>query len=197
MVFFSICNCQTPAFANGQDIGSYTLSTSDCRVELTEDELLAILDNVEDIEIVKVLNDDQSNYLESKSMYRSLSSTGTLNGTYELCILGLGLVVVKVYNDTVKIGNQMFSLYSAVGKKVSKAIEDYKFAKNNPTGRKVRDVEKRLKKEGFEKVKNNGGSHQKWKKKGNEKFVNVPNHGGSYEIPIGTLRQLWKDAGWL
>ena len=63
-----------------------------------------------------------------------------------------------------------------------------------PTGRRVRDVHKRLKKEGFQKV-TQSGSHEKWVK--GDKVVTVPNHGESYEIPTGTLRNIWRQAGWI
>jgi len=29
------------------------------------------------------------------------------------------------------------------------------------------------------------------------KRVTVPNHGENYEIPTGTLRNIWKQAGWI
>lgn len=64
----------------------------------------------------------------------------------------------------------------------------------NPTGNRVKDVQERLKKEGFKKT-GQTGSHEKWKKE--EKTVTVPNHGPKYEIPIGTLRNIWKQAGWI
>jgi predicted RNA binding protein YcfA (HicA-like mRNA interferase family) len=67
-------------------------------------------------------------------------------------------------------------------------------ANSKPTGNKVKDVKKRLKKEGFKKT-GQTGSHEKWKK--DDKTVTVPNHGDNYEIPIGTLRNIWKQAGWI
>ena len=63
-----------------------------------------------------------------------------------------------------------------------------------PTGRRVRNVHKRLKKEGFQKA-TQSGSHEKWVK--GDKVVTVPNHGESYEIPTGTLRNIWRQAGWI
>lgn len=62
------------------------------------------------------------------------------------------------------------------------------------TGNRVKDVVERLKKEGFKKVSQNG-SHVKWKK--GDKTVTVPNHGPNREIPIGTLRNIWRQAGWI
>ncbi len=60
-----------------------------------------------------------------------------------------------------------------------------------------KDVHKRLKKrrlEGYKKV-GQSGSHEKWKR--GSKRVTVPNHGKNYEIPTGTLRNIWKQAGWI
>lgn len=99
-----------------------------------------------------------------------------------------------MYNNTIKMGNKIISVTSSIGKKITKAVDNFVFAQKNPTGRTARDVEKRLKKEGFEKVKSNGGSHQQWKK-GSRK-VTVPKHGGR-DIDIKTLRSIWKQAGWL
>lgn len=48
--------------------------------------------------------------------------------------------------------------------------------------------------QGFKKVSQNG-SHVKWKK--GDKSVTVPNHGPNREIPIGTLRNIWRQAGWI
>lgn len=63
-----------------------------------------------------------------------------------------------------------------------------------PTGRKVKDVKNRLKKEGFKKIDQNG-SHEKWKK--GDKTVTVPNHGDNRDIDVGTLRNIWRQAGWI
>lgn len=81
------------------------------------------------------------------------------------------------------------------GKDKGKDNADKKTKKEKkPTGNRVKDVHNRLKKEGFKKT-GQTGSHEKWKK-GN-KIVTVPNHGSNYEIPIGTLRNMWKQAGWI
>lgn len=63
-----------------------------------------------------------------------------------------------------------------------------------PTGRKVREVKQRLRKEGFKKT-GQKGSHEHWEK--DNKKVTVPNHGENSDIAPGTLRNIWKQAGWI
>lgn len=63
-----------------------------------------------------------------------------------------------------------------------------------PTGRKVREVKQRLRKEGFKKTRQEG-SHERWVK--GDKKVTVPNHGENSDIAPGTLRNIWKQAGWI
>lgn len=182
-----------PSFAANQD--QYYNKTNTISIELTEAELLKIMDDPDNYEIIEVFDDYHSPELSSRTMY-ARSVGGTLNGSYEIYVVGLGLIAVKIYSDTIKFGNKVISISSALGKKITRAVENYKFAKNNPTGRTVREVEKRLKKEGWTKVKNNGGSHKKWKKPG-KKPITVSGHNPGDEISNGVLRQIWKDAGWL
>lgn len=56
----------------------------------------------------------------------------------------------------------------------------------------VREVLKILKKSGFEKVDQNG-SHIKMYNPTTKKTTIVPNHKG--DIPIGTEKNIWKQAG--
>lgn len=55
-----------------------------------------------------------------------------------------------------------------------------------------RKIIKRLEKHGFEPVKVKG-SHHKFKK--GDRTVTVPNP--KKDLPIGTVRQIYKQAGWL
>jgi len=55
-----------------------------------------------------------------------------------------------------------------------------------------RKIIKRLKKDGFELVKTTG-SHHKFKK--GDKTVTVPHP--KKDLPIGTVRNIYKQAGWL
>ncbi|HIX90499.1 MAG TPA: type II toxin-antitoxin system HicA family toxin [Candidatus Agathobaculum pullicola] len=86
------------------------------------------------------------------------------------------------------------SAFSKIKSDAKKEVDKNKAKEKKPTGNRVKDVQNRLKKEGFKKT-GQTGSHEKWKK-GN-KTVTVPNHGSNYEIPIGTLRNIWKQAGWI
>ena len=93
----------------------------------------------------------------------------------------------KAFADT---ASNIMSAFTQI-KNDAKAEAD----KKNPTGRTVGDVHRRLKKEGFKKT-GQSGSHETWKK--GDKTVTVPNHGKeSQEIPIGTLRNIWRQAGWI
>lgn len=110
-------------------------------------------------------------------------------------IVGIGIIVVTSFSMTVAGRNiprdsQMFRDVLSAIKKAKPSGN-----KENPTGNRVRDVEKRLKKEGFKKTGTGKGSHEIWKK-GN-RTVNVPNHGPGHEITIGTLRKIWREAGWI
>ncbi len=58
--------------------------------------------------------------------------------------------------------------------------------------RNSRQIIRRLEKEGFELVKVSG-SHHKFKKNG--KTVTVPHP--KKDLPIGTIRAIYKQAGWL
>jgi predicted RNA binding protein YcfA (HicA-like mRNA interferase family) len=58
--------------------------------------------------------------------------------------------------------------------------------------RNSRQIIRRLEKEGFELVKVSG-SHHKFKKNG--KTVTVPHP--KKDLPIGTVRAIYKQAGWL
>lgn len=58
--------------------------------------------------------------------------------------------------------------------------------------RNSRQIIRRLEKEGFELVKVSG-SHHKFKKNG--KTVTVPHP--KKDLPIGTVRGIYKQAGWL
>lgn len=58
--------------------------------------------------------------------------------------------------------------------------------------RNSRQIIRRLEKEGFELVKVSG-SHHKFKKHG--KTVTVPHP--KKDLPIGTIRAIYKQAGWL
>lgn len=83
---------------------------------------------------------------------------------------------------------------SAFAKIKREAKKEAEKGEKKPTGNKVKDVHKRLKKEGFKKT-GQSGSHEKWKK--GDRTVTVPNHGLNTEIPIGTLRSIWRQAGWI
>lgn len=99
----------------------------------------------------------------------------------------------KAFADT---ASNIISAFSQIKNDAKAEVEkNSKNKEKNPTGRTVGDVHRRLKKEGFKKT-GQTGSHETWKK-GN-RTVAVPNHGKeSQEIPIGTLRNIWKQAGWI
>lgn len=86
------------------------------------------------------------------------------------------------------------SVFAKIKSDAQKEAERKKDSEKKPTGKRVKDVLNRLRKEGFKKV-GQSGSHEKWKK--GSKTVIVPNHGSNYEIPIGTLRNIWRQAGWI
>ncbi|WP_270942295.1 type II toxin-antitoxin system HicA family toxin [Romboutsia lituseburensis] len=124
----------------------------------------------------------------------------------DIAALGTGVVsgiVVGYYWDDIagktgSIKNVFTRAFRTAGGNISRAL-DTLFAKaksktSKPTGNKVKDVKARLKKEGFQKV-GQKGSHEQWKK--GSKRVTVPNHGENKEIAIGTLRNIWKQAGWI
>ncbi len=186
-----------PSFANERGLKNNEQIVFENGRELTEEEFLEILECNQELEIVESSIAIEDSFVDSNLMYMRAGSAEKLVAEYTFYLVGFGLVAVQQYNNSVKIGEKMFAAGSKTYKKTLKAIDNFIFAKSNPTGRTVREVEKKLKKDGFEKQKNNGGSHQKWKKPGNERFVEVPNHGGGYEIAIGTLRRIWKDAGWI
>lgn len=96
----------------------------------------------------------------------------------------------KAFSTT---ANNISSAFAQI-KSDAKKEADKKAKEKKPTGNRVKDVQNRLKKEGFKKT-GQSGSHEKWKK--GDKTVTVPNHGSNYEIPIGTLRNIWKQAGWI
>jgi predicted RNA binding protein YcfA (HicA-like mRNA interferase family) len=96
----------------------------------------------------------------------------------------------KAFSTT---ANNISSAFAQI-KSDAKKEADKKAKEKKPTGNRVKDVVERLKKEGFKKVSQNG-SHVKWKK--GDKSVTVPNHGPNREIPIGTLRNIWRQAGWI
>lgn len=89
------------------------------------------------------------------------------------------------FKDSVSTVNRVFSKVNGEAKKK---------AKSKPTGRKVKDVHRRLKKEGFKK-KGQKGSHEQWEK--GDKKVTVPNHGENSDLSPNTLRSIWKQAGWI
>ncbi|MFC4368824.1 type II toxin-antitoxin system HicA family toxin [Citroniella saccharovorans] len=89
------------------------------------------------------------------------------------------------FQDSVSTVNRVFSKVNGEAKKK---------AKSKPTGRKVKDVHKRLRKEGFEKTGQKGSHEQREK---GDKKVTVPNHGEKSDLPLGTLRSIWKQAGWI
>lgn len=91
--------------------------------------------------------------------------------------------------------SNILSAFSQIKAQAKNEAEKKEQEKNKkPTGKRVKDVQNRLKKEGFEKT-DQTGSHEKWKK--GDKTVTVPNHGQTYEIPTGTLRNIWRQAGWI
>lgn len=103
-------------------------------------------------------------------------------------------VVAPKWNGIVKAFKKTFSesarSISTAFAKIKKQVEDKVKGKDKnekPTGNRVKDVHKRLKKEGFTKQRQ-AGSHETWVK-GN-RTVEVPNHGENHEIPIGTLRNI-------
>lgn len=187
------------SFAMGIDDLSSNLITLESGERITEQELIEFLNNY-DGEITKVSNGEtyvNQNFLdrETNSNRAVLMSPGIaipLWAIGEWVIPFIGTVIVTPV--VIYVGDKVVEAGTTLYNNIIDAIDDIQFAKNNPTGRKVKDVQKRLKKEGFVKERQDG-SHEIWKK-GN-RTVPVPNHGSNKEIPIGTLRNIWKLAGWL
>ncbi|GAU76528.1 type II toxin-antitoxin system HicA family toxin [Fusibacter sp. 3D3] len=117
-----------------------------------------------------------------------------LQGVFEIMILGT-LITVKIGSDAIELGGKIIKAGDALFDTVLHEVDNFIFAKSNPTGRRVKDVQKRLKKEGFEKVSNNGGSHERWIDSNGHR-VTVPNHGSNTELGLDTLNSIWKQAGW-
>ncbi|MCR2042687.1 type II toxin-antitoxin system HicA family toxin [Anaerosalibacter massiliensis] len=193
------------SFASEDDSTSDYIILED-GTKLTEDEFINYLETIDyaikiddsngEIDINSNLYGNSNNGLmRAASVGIELPSAmaSLLAGTWY--IPGVGKVVL------VAVGGGLAIYYG--GKLITKGHKLYnsivnfikKKAKNSkPTGRKVKDVHQRLKKEGFKKVRQKG-SHETWKK--GKKTVQVPNHGKNHEIPIGTLRNIWKQAGWI
>lgn len=98
------------------------------------------------------------------------------------------------FSETASNITSAFAKIKGDAKKESDKKKKNDKKQKKPTGNRVKDVHERLKKEGFQKT-GQTGSHEKWKK--GDKTVTVPNHGSNYEIPVGTLRTIWRQAGWL
>jgi predicted RNA binding protein YcfA (HicA-like mRNA interferase family) len=176
------------SFAIGIDDLSFNLITLESGERITEQELIEFLNNY-DGEITKVSN-GETNSNRVVPMSAGIAIPLWAIGEWVIPFIGTVIVtpaVIYVGDKVVKAGTTLYN-------NIIDAIDDIQFAKNNPTGRKVKDVHKRLKKEGFVKKKGTGGSHEQWEKGGRR--VSVPNHGRNYDIPIGTLRNIWKQAGW-
>jgi len=58
----------------------------------------------------------------------------------------------------------------------------------------TREIAKRLRKEGWEIVRKGPGDHVQWKRPGKPGRVTLDM--GSRELPIGTLRSVYRQAGW-
>ena len=56
-----------------------------------------------------------------------------------------------------------------------------------------KEIAARLLKEGWTETKTSGGSHRKFKKEG-KGHVTVPHP--KKDVPVGTLRSIYKQAGW-
>lgn len=106
----------------------------------------------------------------------------------------VGMYWDDIKNDTDEIIDVFKDAFGKNARTVTKALDKIFAKSDKPTGSKVRDVQKRLKKEGFRKTRQTG-SHERWEK--GSRQVTVPNHGGNKDIPTGTLRNIWKQAGWL
>lgn len=103
--------------------------------------------------------------------------------------------ISKAFQATfAEAASNISSAFSKIKGEAKKEADKNKEKEKKPTGNKVKDVQQRLKREGFQKT-GQSGSHEKWKK-GN-RTVTVPNHGPNHEIPIGTLRNIWRQAGWI
>ncbi len=61
------------------------------------------------------------------------------------------------------------------------------------SGFKYRDVVKKLKKLGFEFMRQAAGSHEIWFNQKTNSYTTIPNHPG--DLPEGTLRAILKQAG--
>lgn len=68
-----------PSFANEQKFEQHESTVTEYRINLTEEELIEIIENTEDIEIIREINNVE---LDSIPTYRMASMTGTLDGTY-------------------------------------------------------------------------------------------------------------------
>ncbi len=61
------------------------------------------------------------------------------------------------------------------------------------SGFKYRDIVKRLKKLGFEFLRQAAGSHEIWYNPQTNRYTTIPNHPG--DVPQGTLTAILKQAG--
>lgn len=183
------------SFANEVDNFNTNLITLENGQQITEQELIEFL-NSYDGEIIKISDDTiypSENLRNDETMPRAAAAVAIpawAIGKWVIPFIGTVVITpVAIY-----VGDKLIEAGTSLYNNIIEAVDNIVFAKKNPTGRKVKDVHKRLKKEGFEKV-GQTGSHEKWKK-GNKR-VTVPNHGSNSEIPIGTLRNIWKQAGWI
>jgi len=178
------------SFADVHNVNT-KLITLDNGQQITEQELIRIL-NTYDGDIIKISNDYTTENIKNNEIMpqMAIAIPAWAIGKWVIPLIGTVIVTpIAIY-----VGDLIVDAGSALYNNIIEAIDNIIFAKENPTGRKVKDVHKRLKKEGFEKV-GQSGSHEKWEK-GNKK-VTVPNHGSNSDIPIGTLRNIWKQAGWI
>ena len=64
-----------------------------------------------------------------------------------------------------------------------------------PVNEKVRDIEKRLRKEGWYVARHHGTDHRQWKHPGKSGTVTVNGKGGD-DIGGKLLRSVYRQAGW-
>lgn len=194
LIFTMIFTLTGQAFAGVVNDINHNTFTLENGQEFTEQELIKLLENY-DGEIFKVSdnmkNENMSNQSNTIETYGFALYPAWMLGKWVIPIIG----TVVIIPTGIYLGEQLVKAGSSLHNTIVKELDDIHFAKNNPTGRRVKDVEKRLKKEGWKKQKRSSSSrHDKWKKGG--KTIPVPNHGSNTELKIGTLQSIWTLAGW-
>ena len=119
-----------PTYAQVHLIDSTRLITLENGVKITEDKFIQFISDSRKCVIIESDNGDSSLVsaeLEIEQEYgllRSASIPTTLEGEWKIWLVGLGLVTVKLYNDTIKIGDTIISASDALWDTIVNAVEN-------------------------------------------------------------------------